>query len=86
MAIAQEQHKAVIVITTAKNGDAVAVGFATPSDAIYFFETQITEEAERFDAIKDAMEEGYTESGVKYRIYDVETWLDLYEGDDDDDA
>lgn len=85
MAISQNVHKAVVVITSAKNGDAVALGFDTTSDAVYFFEVQITEEAEKFAAIQEAMDEGYTtEGGVKFRIYDIETWLDLYEGDDDD--
>lgn len=84
MAISQDVHKAVVVITTAKNGDAVALGFKEVADAIYFFGEQVTEEAEKFTAIQEAMDEGYTaEGGVKFRIYDVEMWLDLYEGDDD---
>ncbi|MFE1145215.1 hypothetical protein [Streptomyces rochei] len=85
MAINQEFHKAVIEVTTAKNKDAVAFGFSSIADAIYFVSEQVTEEVEKKDAIVDALtDEGYDLDGVRYRIFDIEAWLDLYEGDDDD--
>lgn len=85
--IVQDFHKAVIIATTNKNKDALTFGFKELAEAIYFVSEQVTEEVEKMDAIKEALNEGYlTEDGATLRIYDIESYLDLYEETEDDDV
>lgn len=85
MAIEQPFH--TTVVTVRFDDTTNAFGFPNPEDAVKFVSDQVTEEAEKIPAIRDAINKGYeSEDGKTYQILDTESYLDIYvEIDDEDD-
>lgn len=86
MAISQDLHKAIVIVTSSKEempSIALNFGFKEIADAIYFVSEQVTEEVAKKDYIVEALDDGALIDDVKYQILDIESYLDLYEAEDD---
>lgn len=78
-------HKAVIVIDSS-----TPLGFLTIGEAVSFFEghalTKFADPSKILKAVTDLIVDGVEIEGVNYNFYDIDTFVDLFEEDDDDDS
>lgn len=80
MAVNPEVHKAVVVV----NSD-LAFGYPHIYSAIAFVERQVVDNDKAFNEVAAAISEGTTlDDGNTYQIFDVNTYLDIYEDESED--
>lgn len=81
MAVDFKTHKAVVVI----EGVELHLGFPSVAKAIEFIEFNLLKDNTLIDKIADSLGDGVEINNTVYQILDIESYIDVYSKDDEED-